>query len=372
MLLILALIYAGFIWLVFHKFKLLPWNGKTQSGSVTVGIAAILWLVISLNMYQPYTEDLSVFKLTTPITPRVSGRVIDVPVLPQEPLETGAVLFQIDPRPYEYEVDRLKAQLAAAEQSVSQLRAAYTGASANVESVHARYTLAKKEYKRLSDLLAQEVISQKEYDIGKRNLDAATASLDQSLAGETSARLAYEAEVDGVNTDVAAIIAQLKNAELNLEDTTVVAPADGYVIHVRLEPGTMTNPAAGPVMTFVNGGEPVLLSSFDQSTVRHMREGDEVEMALDIYPGQIFRTTVLKIGEVSGEGQLTASSQLLSADSLSGSGRTLVRFSSIESESDFTIPGGSGGAVTVYTDKGRPIAIIRRIMIRMYSWLNYL
>ena len=74
--------------------------------------------------------------------------MIEVPVKANAPLKQGDVLFKIDPRPYQYQVDQRKALLAEAEQNVKQLKAAYDQALANVEKVNVQLKLAQDEYDR--------------------------------------------------------------------------------------------------------------------------------------------------------------------------------------------------------------------------------
>ena len=107
----ITLIYCGFLWLIFFKFELLPWNRNSQLASAGIGIAMILVIVFSMNIFQPYSQDVRVYMHIVQITPRVTGRVIDVPVRANVPVKAGGVLFRIDPEPFQYTVDRLTADL---------------------------------------------------------------------------------------------------------------------------------------------------------------------------------------------------------------------------------------------------------------------
>ena len=107
---ILVGIYAFFVWLIFIKFKLLPW---TTPWKVTVAIIPVVGLattILLLNIFAPTTTDLRVVKYVVPIVSQVKGRVIEVPVENNRPVKKGDVLFRIDPAPYESEVRSLEAQ----------------------------------------------------------------------------------------------------------------------------------------------------------------------------------------------------------------------------------------------------------------------
>ena len=124
--------------------------------------------------------------------PSVKGRVIEVPVKANDPLKQGDVLFKIDPRPYQYQVDQRTALLAEAEQNVKQLKAAYDQALANVEKVKTQVKLAQDEYDRQDYLFKKNVIAQATLDTATRNVDAAKQGLAASEAAAEGARLAYE------------------------------------------------------------------------------------------------------------------------------------------------------------------------------------
>jgi multidrug resistance efflux pump len=109
---LLALIlYSLIVWLVFIKFKWLPWNITSQVIVITLPIIALTVTVLTLNLVAPSTSDVRVINYVVQIVPRVTGRVIDVPVDPNRPVKKGDVLFRIDPVPFQNEVRSLEAKL---------------------------------------------------------------------------------------------------------------------------------------------------------------------------------------------------------------------------------------------------------------------
>ena len=121
---ILLGIYAFFAWLVFFKFKWLPWNIVTQVITITIPIIALTILILVLNIVAPSSADIRVMNYVVPINPRVSGKVIEVPVEPNMPVKKGDVLFKIDPVPFQI-------QVRAAEANIQSLQAQLITASAN-------------------------------------------------------------------------------------------------------------------------------------------------------------------------------------------------------------------------------------------------
>jgi len=105
MIVFLSLIYFGLFFLL-SKIKLVPWNRKTQGVAIGIYVAALVLLVVGMNLCQPYSPASVVSVRTAPIVARVAGPVIEVPVQPNVPVKKGDVLLKIDPEPYEVEVDR--------------------------------------------------------------------------------------------------------------------------------------------------------------------------------------------------------------------------------------------------------------------------
>jgi multidrug resistance efflux pump len=110
----ITLIYCGLIWLLFFKLKVFPFNTAAKVIVSVVGFGGILALLIFMTMYQPYSKDLTVYQNIVQVAPEVGGRVIDVPVKALAPVKRGDILFKIDPRPYQYQIDKLTASLVEA------------------------------------------------------------------------------------------------------------------------------------------------------------------------------------------------------------------------------------------------------------------
>ena len=103
---ILLGIYAGFVWLIFIKLKLLPWTTPWKVGVAIFPVVMIALLLLLLNIFAPTTTDVRVVNYVVPVVSQVRGRVIDVAVENNRPVKKGDVLFRIDPTPYQNQVIR--------------------------------------------------------------------------------------------------------------------------------------------------------------------------------------------------------------------------------------------------------------------------
>jgi len=73
-------IYSFLVWLVFIKFKWLPWNIYSQVAVVVVAIAGLTAMILTLNVVAPSSSDVRVINYAVEVVPRVTGRVIEVPI----------------------------------------------------------------------------------------------------------------------------------------------------------------------------------------------------------------------------------------------------------------------------------------------------
>ena len=117
--LILLGIYSYIIWLIFFKFKWLPWNFVSQVIVVTIPIVGLTLLILILNIVAPSSADVRVVNYVVAINARVKGIVTEVPIEPNRHIKRGQILFKLDPRPFEIEVQGFRAQVQALQASCS-------------------------------------------------------------------------------------------------------------------------------------------------------------------------------------------------------------------------------------------------------------
>lgn len=365
-------LYILAVWLVYFKFKWLKFDAKNKVAVGVLGVLFVFGLLMVVNFLHPMTLDARVMQHIVEIAPRVPApaRVVEVPVAPNKPLKKGDVLFRLDARPYEYEVQRSTAAVAAAEQSVPQLKAQLAAAEAAVERIDAERKLAQITLDRNLGIQNRNAgaISQQEVDESREQVAASEAGLRESQAQVEAAR----AGLDLSDQTIAQANAELAAARLNLEETTVTAPADGFVTVMELRPGFVVAPGQA-VMSFVSAPEGVVGATFAQEYAAGIKPGDEAEICLDVYPGKTLRGKVETVIRATGEGQLAVTGMLPTTSQKAAAARIPVKIIlSEEDQQRYAIPAGASGAAAVYTDRGTSFQIVRRVMIRWYTWLNYL
>ena len=372
--LLLVLIYVSICVVIFKLFRI-PVNQWSLSTAALGGIFGIALLLLTMNYDHPFTSNARIYFPLTPILPTVKGRVIEVPVRSNTPLKEGDVLFRIDPQPFQYVVDEKKAALADAEQQVDQLKASLDQATAAAGKADAQLQLAQQNYDRQNELFEKNVIAKATLDTYTRNLDAAKQTLAAAQAEQERARLAYTANVGGVNTTVAQRRAELADAEFDLDQTTIRAAGPGFVTQVSLRPGMYVVPAQfRTAMVFVNTGkrDQELGAAFDQNALQRVNAGDDAEVAFDAVPGRVFKAKVRSVVPAIAAGQLSTSPSLIEPETRTAAGRAVAIIDITDDVSDYQIPLGSKAQVAIYTEHWHHLSLLRKILLRMRSWQNYI
>ena len=328
---LMTIIYVAILWVVFKVFKV-PINKWTATTSILIGFFGIGFVVIVQNYYHPYSKEARMYFYTTPIFSRVQGRVVEVPVLPNVPLKKGDVLFRLNPEPFEDDVASLKGELQRAE----------------VERDR-----SKEEQERSLDIFRKGAGSEREVQ---------------------SWRIKYETAM----ADIVNIQARLDKAVFDLEEEVVVrAPTDGYVTQQRLRPGmtVVSQPQTVPVMTFVHAEDPELIAAFLQNGLQNIKPGNEAEITFDAIPGRAFKGEVKKVLQAIAQGQVQPDGTLMNLDAAAErgqQGRVPVQIEILDDMSGYQLPAGAKAEVAVYSERWKPVAIVRRILLRMKSWQKYI
>lgn len=315
--LLLILTYAAFCIGVFKLFRI-PLNKWTVPTAVLGGVVIIGALVVVMNYNHPYSEVSRSYFATVPIVPEVSGQVIEVYAEPNQVLEKDAVLLKLDPTPFAAEVAALEAQLES----------------------------ATADFRRAQELISSNSISQRDFDQA------------QTLVNELTPQLAA--------------------ARWKLDNTVVRAPSRGFVTQVAVRPGIMAvSLPLKPVMVFVPVDSLKLAAWFRQNSLLRLEPGYEAEVIFDALPGKIFTAQVQQVAPALAEGQVPATGTLFDGASLANRVPGRVSVVLKITDPDFAaysdrLPRGAFGQAAVYSEHAHHLAVMRKILLRMSSWMSYI
>jgi RND family efflux transporter MFP subunit len=310
MLIVLSL-YFVVVWLVFIKFKWLPWNRIWKT--IVFSIAAFVALVVlgALRYYTPVSSGAVVQADTQRIFPLVSGQVVSVAVDDTAVVKAGDELFRLDPEPFQYALDARAAE----------------------------FKLAEIRLRDMRYLVEREA--------------AAAATLHP-----------LEAELDLAR-------AQLNQAKYDIEHSDVRAPANGVVSLVALQEGEVVG-AMTPVMNFLRSDQVRLAAAFWQNGMALMAPGPRATVVFSVAPGEIYETTVANVTAASVQGQLTTQDLVDPAAAiLSTTGLYPVLLNFPDDAPDYLRRPGTEASVTVFTDEGNPINMLAGIIQWIGSVLAY-
>jgi len=365
--------YIFFLWLFFARLKLLTFSPTWAFVSFYFGLHLLLLFIIPPRFYQPGSRDARVIRHTIQLVPRLPEPTLltEVFVEPHEKVKKGAPLFQFDKRLYEYQRQQAAAQLAAARQNVLVLKADVDAAVAAVAEAKAEQDFAQDQVVRFKELAKQGAGRVEQLQEWQDKLVSANAAIRQAEANQQKATLQYESQIDGVNTAVAEAEAGLKQAEYYVEQTTILAPEDGYITNLQARPGLVVGQyRVGAIASFVCSDEPYILATYYQEHLKYVKPGQPVEIALDTHPGEIFTGKVDAVWQASGQGQMLPGSKIPTFRFPELKGRFAVRI--LMDDPALQPPAGVQGATAIYTDQGTSFSIIRRVEIRFYTWKNFL
>lgn len=381
-------IYSFFAWLVFFKFKWLPWNITTQVITVTLPIIALTAMILYLNVVAPSSADVRVVNYVVPINPRVGGLVTEVPIEPNRPIKKGDVLFRVDPTPYEIavrnaeaEITRLEVQLITAGASSSNLGEQLRSARAQREAIDARLELARQRVSQMKELAETGAGNRFDYEQALTDVQNLEGQRGAALAAEAQARAKLAAKTpDGDQDETANVKAQIQRAEAvladakwNLGQTTAYAPADGTVVAITLRPGAMAVPLPMvPAMNFVED-EQWILAIYHQNEVRKVEPGQEAEIAMKMYPGRILKCKVDSILWATAQGQLPIGTLNPAGGVAPVPPNSLaVRLLPAGKDEGVFLAAGAHGNGAIYSESGKMFHIVRKVILRVGSKLDWL
>jgi multidrug resistance efflux pump len=386
--LLLLGIYSFFVWLIFFKYKLLPWNTVSQVIVITLPILGIAALILLLNIVAPSSADVRVINYVVAVNARVQGLVTDVPVEPNRPVRKGDILFKLDPTPFELEVNALEAQLQQLDAQLVTANATQRGLGEQLlnargakGAIASQLKLARIREDQSRQLAETGAGSRFDYEQAQTDVLNLQAQLDAASASEAQVREKLAAKTDAgdldeianVKAQIARVDAMLKDAKWQLEQTVYRAPTSGSVIALSLRPGAMAVPLPlTPAMSFVED-EQWIMMIFKQNEVRKIKPGQEAEIAMKMYPGRIIKCKVDSIMWATAQGQLPIGG----VNTASGVApippyALAVRLLKDRNDTDLFLASGALGSGAIYTDAGAPIHILRKVILRVGAKIDWL
>ena len=370
----ITLFYIIFVWFIFFKVQWLKFNIMWGIVSFWVGAHLLLIFLVALRFFQPFSIDSHVVRSTIQIVPRLTEPTIlsEVLVEPNTEVKKGDPLYRFDDTVFKLEVAEATAQLVAAEQNAKILEQDVIAASEAIERANAQLAYALTQQARYENLVPAGGARQDELDRWNEQVTEDQAQVKEAGANLEKAQLALDSQIDGVNTGILQAQAQLDKAQYFLDNTVIYAPEDGMIVSQQARPGLVVGDIRlGAIASFVTKDNPYILATYRQQNLKFVEVGQPVEVALDLYPGEILTGKVEAIWWATRQGQYLPSGRLPGFELPKLPGRIAVQIS-VDIPDGHTFPAGGHAAVAIYTGQGKSFEFLRRINIRLYSFANFI
>ena len=253
---------------------------------------------------------------------QVSGQIKDLLVDFNSIVKKNQVVARIDPDIFEAKVNAAKAdldssratvlnqeaQVERARADVDNARAALVEAKAFTAKAQVQSLDAKRDYDRKTELFGRQLIAKSDLDTSQATYDAAVAQLDstrareQALTSGIQAALAQlrvaQATVESARAQVKQKDAALRQAQVDLDHTTILAPVDGVVVSRQVDVGQTVAASLQAPILFTIAQDLTRMqveTSVDEADIGRIKLDDRATFTVDAFPGETFGGTVTQI-----------------------------------------------------------------------------
>lgn len=309
--------------------------------AIVAAATIVLLIAVLLVDHHPRTDDATVRANSIAFAPEVEGRLVQLNVQDNQFVHKGDLLFQIDPRPYEYalqqaladqatlegQIDDERRRIATERSAVGTARAGVSGSQSNISgsegallaaraaveraraahvSADAQLKFAQNDYDRIAPLLAKHYVTTQQADQAQTAVrvaqEASHQAASQTLQAEAQEQMALAAKqtaganleasqsklgeaqhavdtLDTLQSERPSRAAKVQQAELNLAWTSVRAPFDGYVTNMNISPGAYAH-VGTPMFTLIDNSRWWVLANYRESELKHIRPGQNAEVYL--------------------------------------------------------------------------------------------
>ncbi|MGZ3618869.1 MAG: efflux RND transporter periplasmic adaptor subunit [Candidatus Binataceae bacterium] len=269
-------------------------TGRIIGLAIVVGAVVAGLYVLRLYYVYPRTDDAYVRANVVGIAPHVSGPIVELPIHDNQHVAKGALLFVVDPRPYQAVLERAEANLALTNLQIDALQDAIRSAQARQQQLAADAAYDKQYLDRIVPLLSRHFVTANDVFNARSRLAAAQASVDSA---RSEVRKAHNelGQYGDFNARRKAAAAALYNAKLNVQYCYVRAPFDAYVTNLNIAVGQYANEGR-QVVSLVDNRQWYVMANFRENFLDHIRPGMRVEVYLLSYPNRRFVGRVQEAG----------------------------------------------------------------------------
>ena len=279
------------------RFKRNPryrWIGLAMMGALILADLILGVFVGRAYFTHPRTDDAYVRANTVGIAPQASGTIVNLAVHDNEHVKRGQLLFAIDPRPYQAELDLAQARLTLANLQIDALDHAIASAKARETQLEAEASYDQQYLNRVVPLLKEDFVTANEVASARSKLAAARAAVADAgnQVKQAESQLGQNGTINARRTEAEA---EAYKAKLNVDYCTVTAPFDGYVTNLNIAIGQYANEGK-EIISLVDNRVWYVMANFRETFLPYIAPGMNAEVFLMGYPNRRFHGRVQGVG----------------------------------------------------------------------------
>ena len=234
-------------------------------------IGAITALLYIFSYLFPVTDNAFVVNNVRPVAALVKGYVTNVYIKNGDSVKKGQKLFTVFDKPYRYAVEQNEADLAAAKSKLNTLQKTLERdeqLSKNQQEIYTRLAQDDDKYQKAYKINAISLMT-------LQNSEQETKGAKASLAASQKQIEIDQSSIQTQKKEIASLEAKLKNAQVDLDLTTVYAENDGIIQNFFLSIGTPVN-VNQPLFSFIDTSEIYFQANFNETDLRKVHKGSKV------------------------------------------------------------------------------------------------
>ena len=272
----------------------LRFAGHLLSAAI-VAAAIVVGLYVARLYYEyPRTDDAYVRANWVGIAPHVSGPITELPIVDNQYVKQGDLLFVVDPRPYQSALDAAVAKLQLTELNIKALEDAIRTAKSDQVRLEADAAYDIQYLHRIEPLLAKHFVTANDVFNARSRVSAAEAAVQaaHSDVGKAQNQLGQYGNINALRK---AAEAAVYDAKLNVGYCSVRAPYNGWVTNLNISEGQYAN-EGHQVVSLVDDRKWYVIANFRETFMSHIEPGMTAEVFVLAYPNKRFRGRVQGVG----------------------------------------------------------------------------
>ncbi|NLS14405.1 HlyD family secretion protein [Vibrio sp. SM6] len=323
---------------------------------IALVVAALLggaaYLYVEHQRNYPNTDDAYIHANIVYVAPQIDGKVLVDNVKDYQTVTKGDLILQIDPAPFQAQLDEARAAYEIALQDNAATGDAILAASAEVKSAVAQLNDAQVSYRRVAELVAEQTLPEQQLDDSRATLRSAEQAVIAARA-----KMKQLIKSQGAQGDAAPAVkkasAALSQATLSLSYTNIFAPHDGTLGKMGVHVGSVVS-SGQALAPLVESNTFWIQANYKETEVGRIKPGMPATINLDLYPSVTYHGTVIAISPASG-----STFSLLPPENATGNWvkvpqrfPVLIQFTNENEHPDFPLRVGASASVTVDTLAG--------------------